>query len=102
MIPSHRCEKIFFLLVRFDVYIIRQTYACMNVGFRVVEMSSILLQRSACYCRTRHVYTIWKRNYHVKKLNLQAIKNPYLQSIVQEQQSKREPRGTLERLIEKR
>ena len=50
----------------------------------------------------KHVFYLIKRNYDLKKLSIQAEKNPYLKNIMENKMKKREPLGTLQRIIDKR
>jgi hypothetical protein len=50
----------------------------------------------------KNVFYLFKRNYNMKKLNVQMDKNPHVKNIVDEQMKKKQQQGILKRLIDKR
>lgn len=52
--------------------------------------------------QTKTIYYFIKRNYNIKKLSNQIEKNPHMKNFVDEQLKRREQKGILKKLVEKR
>ncbi len=52
--------------------------------------------------QTRNVYLILKRNHNIKKLQTQADKSPQVKNLMEEKLNKNQPKGVLNKLINKR
>ena len=52
--------------------------------------------------QTRNVYLILKRNHNIKKIQMQTDKNPQLKNLMEEKLNKNQPKGVLNKLINKR